>query len=115
MVPVETPEDRELETGRFYIIGHWTNRTLMDVAGKLTESISKGLGDDVSFDKEDEIIIEMTERCKLDATTTSSLVQMLSKEFLGYKNMRVVISADNEKILAQSKGYGLLKKYLRRS
>lgn len=114
MLPVETEDDRKLEKDRLYIIGHWTNRTLMQVAEKLTSCITRGIEDEVNFQQDDEIIIDMTERCKIDATTTSSLAQLLGKELFDYKNIRILITRENEDILAQSKGFSLIRKNLRR-
>jgi len=112
ILPVETREDRELLINRFYVIGYWTNKTLMEVADKLIAAIQNGLDEDIIFEKEDTIVIDLSERCILDITTTASLAQMLSKEFLEYTELRVAVSKKNDQLLAQSKGYGLLKKSL---
>ena len=112
LLPVETPEDQKLLRNRFYVIGYWTNKTLMNVTDKLIAAIQNGLDEDIIFEKEDSILIDLSERCILDTTTTASLVQILSKEFLEYTELRVAINTKNDQLLAQSKGYGLLKKSL---
>jgi len=94
-----------------FIKGAWTNKTLMDVAQRLVAFITTEK-DDVNFAPNDEIILNMGEDCIVDGTTTTYLIQTLSRELSGFTNLHIKISEKNYSILEQTKGFTLIKKYL---
>jgi hypothetical protein len=102
----------DLRTGEFYLAGHYTNRNLREVDGKLKNAITRGVAT-VKFESDSPIVINMQEGCVTDASTAAALAQTLVHDLGGYGNIRLAVNGENRKILEKSTGYNLLKEYLR--
>ncbi len=101
-----------LRTGEFYLAGHYTNRNLREVDGKLKSAITRGVAT-VKFEADSPIVINMQEGCVTDASTAASLVQMLVHDLGGFAGIRLTVNGENRRILEKSTGYTLLRDYLR--
>ncbi len=101
-----------LKTGEFYLAGHYTNRNLREVDGKLKSAITRGVAT-VKFDADSPIVINLQEGCVTDASTAASLAQMLAHDLGGFTGIRLAVNGENRRILEKSSGYNLLKQYLR--
>ncbi|HSV95766.1 MAG TPA: hypothetical protein VLM75_02400 [Spirochaetota bacterium] len=101
-----------LRTGEFYLAGHYTNRNLREVDGKLKSAITRGVAT-VKFEADSPIVINMKDGCVTDASTAASLAQMLVHDLGGFAGIRLTVNGENRKILEKSTGYTLLRDYLR--
>jgi len=108
------PEGSEnYEKNQFYISGYWTTQTLNEVSKEIHRLISKGFGT-IKFDPKEKQIINITDECRVDASTTANIAQLAFKDLQEYQNIRIGVSIDNIEILQKSKGFSLIKKIVQR-
>lgn len=107
--PVENQDIEAYKEGEFYIIGHWSNKTLLEVSGKLQKAITRGLADRKRFKKDEVIIINMDDRCAIDSTTATSLAQLIIKGLTGFTNVSVELSSKNYENLKLAQGFSMIK------
>ncbi len=93
-------------------MGPWVNKTLVKVSDKIIFAVSRGLAGEKTFSPEEEIILDMTGRCSVDATTTPSLAQVLSGALSGFR-ITVLMNEKNNALLSEAKGYSLIRKSLK--
>jgi len=102
-----------LAPGEFYIIGNWTSRTQMDVSKKLSRIILKGLSQDMVFEKDARIVINIDDRTRIDSSTAASIAGVLTKELNDYINIVFVTNKEKGFMLKNSPGFSLIQKRFR--
>ncbi len=108
----DTPALRSLAIGQFYVLGRWENKNQAEVAKSFGEYITKGIGEK-RFHQNDEIVINLSDHCTIDATVIASLVMLFTKQLSMYNTRSIVVSYKNADILEKGSGFILIKKYVR--
>jgi hypothetical protein len=108
----EKSEFNNLNKNEFYVLGHWTNKTQLDLTKKIIKVVNSGVTRERKFDAEEKIIINLNGNCSVDAATTASIAQLLVRDLSGYKNIIFKVSQKNMEILQNSAGAQMIKKYL---
>lgn len=101
-----------LKENEFYILGRWAGRNITAVADKFKNSILRGVAT-ARFGPDDAIVVHLEDGCTIDASTAASLAQVLLKDLISYRNIKIAVSDANRVILEKSSGYTMLKNYLR--
>jgi len=99
---------KELKDDRMYLQGHWTNKTLAEVANKISKAIKSGLGKNKSFKAGQEILIDINQKTIIDSTIIMSISQLTSKELIDYKTI-FLINEKNREMLENSTGFNFIK------
>ncbi|HDP81130.1 MAG TPA: hypothetical protein ENN21_09860 [Spirochaetes bacterium] len=97
-----------LAVGEFYVLGHWTSKTLLEVGKKFTGAVVRGIAT-VKFDPSQEIIVNIGDNCVVDGATASSLAQILLKDLSAYRNIRLRTAESNRKIFENSTGFSMIR------
>ena len=105
----DTEKYNDLDIGVLHVIGHWTSRTQLEVREKLVSIIKKGF-EKVEFSPFDKIKINILGNCTIDGSTANSLGQILFKELIDYKHIRINVSDENRSIFINSTGYSIIEK-----
>ncbi len=103
---------RSMTGGQFYVCGRWEYKNQAEVARLLGEYVTNGIGGR-RFHKDDEIVINLSDHCTIDATVIASLVMLFTKQLSVFNNKSIVVSYDNAAILENGSGYIIIKKYIR--
>jgi hypothetical protein len=97
---------------QFYIYGRWETRNLAEITELIRQSVLSGIGGR-QFKKNDQIVINLSDFCSVDATVISSLVKLFITDFAGFINKTIVVNFKNATILEKGSGYLIIKKYVR--
>lgn len=108
----EKSEFSSLNKNEFYILGHWTNKTQLELTKKIIRVVKNGITKDKKFASDDKISIILNDSCFVDAATTASIAQLLVRDLSDYKNIVFKVSQKNMEILQGSAGAQMIKKYL---
>lgn len=108
--PCEYDDGLNLDEKEIYILGNFTSYTRLDVIDRLLRLIRTGFGNEINFKKGDPLVICIPDRSVIDSTTPITLAQLLSKELLEYKNIRIKTSAEHFKTMQQSKGFSMIQR-----
>ncbi len=101
----------DLRVREFYIIGHWTGKTLLEVSNKITGAVVRGIATH-KFELSDDIVINLDDGCVIDGATVTSIAQILVKDLSAYRNIRVHATEENRRIMENSTGFSLIRQYL---
>lgn len=108
----DNPSLTPLIAGHFYVFGRWEYKNQAEVAKRLGDLISGGIGSK-RFHPNDEIIVAISDECIIDATVIASLAMLFTKQLSAFKNKYIIASYENAVILEKGSGYILIKKYIR--
>jgi len=95
-----------------YILGNFTSFTRLEVIEKLLNLIKTGFGNDLNFKKGDALILNIPKDSIIDSTTPITLAQLLSKDLIDYKNVKIKITPVHHLLMQQSKGFSMIQKNL---
>ena len=104
---------KNLNDDELYVVGYWTNRTQLEVVKKIIRAVLLGITDDIQFDPEERLTINLTAGCTIDAATAASCAMLLSKELVDFKDVIIKIHKENLLILKHSQGFSLIQKQVR--
>jgi len=105
-------EHASLNPGELYIHGPFTGYNRLETVNKLKKLIKTGVNDEIKFSKEDEIYINLSSDCRIDATIPVTLAQLIVKDLPDYKKIKIKTNRENRNIMEGSQGYSMLQKYL---
>ena len=107
------PASVELYAGckenEFYIVGSWVSKTELDVSRKIAGAIQNGLGESKRFSFNDEIVVNIDDRCVIDKNTTLSIAQLFAKNLAAYKKIKIIISESHRDLVTKSRGFPMIK------
>ena len=101
---------RAVNSGEIYIIGNFTSFTRVEVIERLLKLIKTGPTRNYSFRNNPDIIIHIPEESTIDVTIPVTMAQLLSKELLDFRNLKIKTTLKQTKIMQQSKGYSMIQK-----
>lgn len=109
---IDPEKHSNINPGEFYIQGLFTGYNRLETVNRLLKLIRKGVNDKVKFDRDDDILINISSECHIDATIPITLAQLIIKDLQDYKKIKIKVNNENSKIMQGSQGYSLLKKYI---
>ncbi len=112
IISSEKPEFNNLKMNEFYVIGHWTNKTQLELTKKILKAVNNGVVKDKKFETDEKITINLSENCFVDAATTASIAQLLVRDLSAYKNILFKVSPKNMDTLMNSAGSQMIKKFI---
>jgi hypothetical protein len=98
--------------GELYIQGPFTGYNRLETVTRLKKIIKTGVNLESKFARDDDIYINLSSDCRIDATIPVTLAQLLIKDLPDYKKIKIKISRENRTIMEGSQGYSMLKKYM---
>lgn len=98
--------------GELYIHGPFTGYNRLETVTRLKMLIKKGLNDEIRFSKDDEIFINLSSGCRIDASIPVTLAQLIVKDLPDFKKIKIKINRENRSIMEGSQGYSMLNKYI---
>ena len=98
--------------GELYIHGPFTGYNRLETVTQLKKIIKNGLNGELKFAKDDDIYINLSSDCRIDATIPVTLAQLLIKDLPDYKKIKIKINKENRTIMEGSQGYSMLKRYI---
>ncbi len=101
-----------INPGELYIQGPFTGYNRLETVTMLKKVIKNGLNGELKFAKDDDIYINLSADCRIDATIPVTLAQLLIKDLPDYKKIKIKINKENRTIMEGSQGYSMLKKYI---
>ncbi|MBN1531342.1 MAG: hypothetical protein JXA20_01640 [Spirochaetes bacterium] len=102
----------EMVPGELYVIGNWTSKTQLLVSKKIARMVLRGI-EEITFEKTSRIIINITGKSKIDASTAASIAGLISKDLKDYSSLVIQTNKENGFILKNSPGFGLIQKQIR--
>jgi hypothetical protein len=93
-------EFSSLNKNEFYVIGHWTNKTQLELTKKIIRAVSNGITKERKFEPDEKITINLNDSCSVDAATTAS------------KGITFKVCPKNMEILQNSAGAQMIKKFI---
>lgn len=102
----------ELNTGEIYIIGNFTSFTRVDVIERLLALVKSGPDQNNRLSRKPVLVLNIPGRSVIDVTIPVTLAQLLSKEFCGFKSVRIKTTMEQARILQQSRGYSMIQRNL---
>ena len=103
---------KELAHRQFYIIGSCNNKNQHDVGTVIRQAVKNGY-DNFAFSATDEIVINLTNSCIIDSTAISLLGGLFTNDLAKFKNKIINVNFKNACTLEKSKGYIVIRKYIR--
>jgi len=97
--------DREI-----YILGNFTSFTRLDVLRRIISLIRTGFGNEFNIKKMDSLILNIPEESVIDSTTPITIAQLLSKELIEYKNIKIKTTPSHYEMMLQSKGFSMIQR-----
>lgn len=102
----------ELNTGEIYIIGNFTSFTRVDVIERLLLLVKSGPTQENRLSKKPVLVLNIPGKSVIDVTIPVTLAQLLSKEFSGFRNVRIKTTMGQARIMQQSKGFSMIQRNL---
>ncbi len=110
--PAEYDEKLNLEDKEVYILGNFTSYTRLAVIEKLYMLMKRGFGNEVNFKKGDILVINIPKESTIDSTTSITLAQLISKELIEYKNIKIKAAAPHYQMMQKSQGFSMIQKHI---
>lgn len=102
----------DVAAGVLRIEGKWTSGTTRDVSQRVRSTLQK-LAGEKKIAYTDELVIELGEKCIIDASVAPALAGILIKDLSRFSNIKVRISRFNMPVLLKSEGFAMIKSYVR--
>jgi len=102
--------DMNLTDKEVYILGNFTSYTRLDVIERLLALLKAGFRNEINFKKNDTLILNIPEESIIDSTTPITLAQLMSKELLDYKNIKIKTTQLHYQMMQQSQGFSMIQR-----
>jgi len=108
--PTVYNEELNLNEKEVYILGNFTSYTRLEVIEKLLLLLKNGFENEANFKKNNNLVLNIPEKSTIDSTTPITIAQLMSKELLDYRNIKIKTTSLNYKIMQQSQGFGMIQR-----
>jgi len=104
-----TEEHISLNEKEIYVTGSWVSSNELDVAKKIASLILKGVEGKLRFSFNDEIKVNLDNRCIMDKNTTLSMAQLFTKNLAAYKKIKIRAGVKNSELMQKSRGFPMIR------
>jgi len=102
-------EHMDLTDKEIYILGNFTSFTRLNVMERLLSLIKRGFGNEFNLKKGGPLTLNIPKESIIDSTTPITLAQLLSKELLDYKNIKIKTTTTHYQMMQQAKGFSMIQ------